>query len=158
MRTMTWGAGLLVLALPWSVAVAQEPVLDRPAPANVSVQSGKPVAPSVLVEPVVQQPLIQQSGIDTRSQSPISAVPIYRPYREETTTSTAQRMIHERAAYKAQQRRARLESMKWLGVSSSRPTISVDVFLTEQNPISAGWQGGFGYGVQSARKSPWSRY
>lgn len=101
-----------------------------------------------------QGPSVHAPGTETGSHPPPPPVTVYRSYRDEATSSMTQRLIYERAAYRARQRQARLESQKWLGISSGRPAVSLDIFATEQNPVYVGYSGnGFG----PAKRSPWSR-
>jgi hypothetical protein len=99
---------------------------------------------------VAQGPALDGPAVETHSQAPVA---VFRPYREETSSMT-QRLIHERAAYRARQRQARLESQRWLGISSARPMLSQDRFCTEQNPIYAGCQL---WGFAPETRSPWAR-
>ena len=99
---------------------------------------------------LAQGPALKGPADETHSHAPAA---VYRPYHEETSSMT-QRLIYERAAYRARQRQARLESQRWLGLSSARPSLSQDRFCTEQNPIYAG---NHGWGFSPVTRSPWAR-
>jgi hypothetical protein len=42
--------------------------------------------------------------------------------------------VHEQAAYHAMQRQHRIESMRWFGLSNSRPQVSTDPFHADYSP------------------------
>lgn len=80
-----------------------------------------PAVPSAAQTPA---PGFKQRGPAAQPEAPTSFV---KPYESEPyvrpRTPLATQLVYERAAFRAQQRTARLEARKWLGYSTSRPFV-----------------------------------
>jgi hypothetical protein len=85
-----------------------------------------------------QQPALAQPGHGTGEQpvlTPETVTPDMWYYSQETRRHDDPRQaVRRKAEFVAQQRTLRIESMKWFGMSNSRPLASTTPFMDEYSP------------------------
>jgi hypothetical protein len=82
-----------------------------------------------------QQPMLTQTGRGTRELAPASVTPDMWYYSQEKQRhDDPKQAVRRKAEFATQQRQMRIASMKWYGMSNSRPTASTTPFMDEYSP------------------------
>lgn len=90
-----------------------------------------------------QQPVVrrvargtnEQAIVTTETVTPETVTPDMWYYSQETRRhDDPKQAVRRKAEYVAQQRTLRIESMKWYGMSNSRPIASTSPFMDEYSP------------------------
>jgi hypothetical protein len=86
-----------------------------------------------------QQPVLTQTGRGTRELAPSNVTPDMWYYSQEKQRhDDPQQAVRRKAEFVTQQRQMRIASMKWYGMSNSRPTASITPFMDEYSPAWIG--------------------
>ena len=89
-----------------------------------------------------QQPVVKKPILGTNEQpvvTPETVTPDMWYYSQENRRhDDPKQAVRRKAEYVAQQRTLRIESMKWFGMSNSRPLASTTPFMDEYSPAWVG--------------------